>query len=277
MSLNLGVMVVSNGALTFLAGSENRVEVLMLLRDDGPFEQRGIVDAVDASKRTVKRSLDSLEDHGWVSASDRRKEYRITALGELVLDAYTDVVDRLSVADRLGPFLERVPADALDIDPLALVDAEVVTRGDNQPYAPMDRVLEVRRDASHIREVVDIIQADSVGQLRERVESGDLEADVVLEAGVLDAVAENDGYADQFEAALAADDVTFHVFDGSLSFVFGVMDDVVVLGVTDNQGLPEAVIISDDPTVRQWATARFESYRDRGRRLTPEQTPPAED
>lgn len=269
-------MVVSNGAVSFLAASENRVDVLVTLRNSGPVDQRTVAEGVDASRRTVKRTLDALEERGWVVETTVNGEYRISALGELVLDAYLDVVDRLSVADRLGPFLERIPADALDIDPLAFADAEVVVREEGKPYAPMDRVLEIRRDASHIREVADIVQADSAQQLRERVESGELEAEVVLEAGVLDAVADHDGYAAEFEAALASDGATFYVFEGEVPFVFGLMDETVLLGVTDDMGVPGATVVSDRPEIRAWAVDRFESYRDRATELTPDQTPPVE-
>lgn len=271
------VMVGSNGAVSFLAASENRVEALVALRESGPTDQRSVAESVDASRRTVKRTLVALEERGWIVSVAGSGEYRISALGTLVLDAYLDVMERLSAADQLGAFLEHVPAEQFDLDPLALADAEVVTRGENQPYAPMDRVLEVRRNASHIREVVDIIQADSAGQLRERVVAGELEAEVVLEAGVLDAVAEHDGYAEEFEAALAADNVTFHVFEGEVPFVFGLMDDVVVMGVTDEMGMPDTVVVSDDPVVRKWAENRFESYRERADRLTPTDPQPAED
>lgn len=264
-------MAVSDGAVEFLAGSENRVETLVALRDAGVADQRSIADSVDASRRTVKRTLDALEERGWVVVENSTGPYRITALGELVLDAYLDVTDRLSAADRLGPFLQRIPTDEFDLDPLTLEDAEIIVRGENQPYAPMDRVLEVRRDASTIREVADIIQADSAAQLRERVENGELTATVVLEASVLDAVEENDGYAEEFEAALASDGATFYQYEGDVPFVFGLMDDTVVMGVTDDMGIPDAVVVSDTPDVRDWAERRFEAFRGESNRILPGQ------
>lgn len=263
-------MGVSDGAVEFLAGSENRVETLVALRDVGSADQRTIADSVDASRRTVKRTLDALEERGWVVSVNATGPYRVTALGELVLDAYLDVTSRLSAADRLGPFLQRIPTSAFDLDPLALDDAEILVREENQPYAPMDRVLEVRRDATTIREVADIIQADSAAQLRERVENGELTATVVLESSVLDAVEENDGYATEFEAALRSDGATFYEYDGDVPFVFGLMDDTVVMGVTDEMGLPGAVVVSDAPDVREWAERRFEAFRTAAERLLPQ-------
>lgn len=254
-------MSFSNGAVSFLAGSENRVETLVAIRDGEGVDQRQIAETVDASRRTVKRTLNDLEDRGWVIAENGTNECRISALGAIVLDTYLEVVDRLGPATHSAPFLERIPREAFDLDPAALADADVVVAAENQPYAPMDRVLEVRRNASEIREVVNIVQADSAGQLRERVESGELEAEIVLEAGVLDAIAANDDYAAEFEAAAAADGATFYSYEGSIPYVFGLMDDTVILGVTNDKGMPEAVVVSDDPTVREWAEDRFESYR----------------
>lgn len=254
-------------AVAFLAASENRVETLAALREGGWTDGRAVAESVDASRRTVTRTLGALEERGWVASENATGPYRLSALGRVVFDAYADATERLSAADRLAAFLARVPADAFDLDPAALADADVVVRGENMPFAPMDRVLELRREASEIREVVDVVQADSAAQLRERVEAGELRAEVVVESGVLDAVSEEDGYAAEFEAALAADGCSFFVYEGSLPFVFGLLDDTVVVGVNDGEGLPEAVVVSESPAVREWAAARFESYRERATAL----------
>jgi predicted transcriptional regulator len=261
-------MSFSNGPVSFLAGSENRVETLVALRDGGAVDQREIADSVDASRRTVKRTLNDLEERGWVIAENGTSDCRISALGGIVLDTYLEVVNRLEPATHCAPFLQRVPTEAFDLDPSALADAEVVVAAENQPYAPMDRVLEVRRNASQIREVVNIVQADSAGQLRERVANGKLAAEIVLEAGVLDAIAANDDYAAEFEAAATADGATFYTYEGSIPYVFGLMDDTVILGVNDDKGMPEAVVVSDDPAVQEWAEDRFESYRSAADELT---------
>lgn len=262
-------MPLSNGVVSYLTGSENRVETLRAVRADGVVEQRTIADSVDASWRTVKRTLNDLEERGWVLAVDGVGEWRISALGATVLDAYLDFVDRLEPATHLAPFLRRIPPGTLDIELDALADAEVVVSAENQPYAPMDRVLEIRRNAGRIREVVNIVQADSASQLRERVENGDLEAEVVLEAGVLDAIATNDEYAEEFEGALAADGVTFYAYEGSVPYVLGIMDDTVLLGVTDEKGMPEAMVKSDADEVREWAESRFEAFREDAEEVTP--------
>lgn len=258
----------SNGAVSFLAGSENRVETLRAVRRNEVVEQREIAATLDASRRTVKRSLNDLEERGWVISENGPGAWRISALGDVVLDAYLDVVERLEPATHLAPFLGRIPPETFDLDLRTLVDAELVVSAENRPYAPMDRVLEVRRNAGTIREVVNIVQADSASQLRQRVENGDLEAEVVLEAGVLDAIATNDGYAEEFEAALAADGVTFYAYEGSVPYVLGLMDDTVLLGVNDERGMPEAVVVSEADEVRAWAESRFEAYRDDAEELT---------
>lgn len=263
-------MGVSNGAVSFLAASANRVAALLALRESGAGDLRSVAEEVDASRRTVKRTLDALEERGWVITEDENGEYRISSLGALVLESYLDVVDRLEAADRLAPFLEQISVAELGLSPMALADAEVVVKAENQPYAPMDRVLEIRRNASEIREVVNIVQGDSAAQLRERVERGELEAEIVLEDGVLEAISANEEYADEFEATLGTDGVRFYVYDDTIPFVFGLMDDTVILGVNDDMGMPEAVVVSEAPAVREWAHSRFESYRSAASELEPD-------
>lgn len=259
----------TNEDVSFLAASENRVDALLALRELGAADLRSVAETVDASRRTVKRILDALEERGWILSKTNDREYRISALGWLVLDSYLDVVDRLETADQLAPLLERISAEELGLDPLALAGADVIVKGDNQPYAPMDRVLRIRRNASEIREVVNIVQADSAAQFRDRVERGELTATVILEAGVVNAVTSNDDYAESFEGALGADGASFYVFDGVVPFLLGVMDDTVVLGATDDEGIPDTIVVSEDPVVRDWAESRFESYREAAEEITP--------
>lgn len=191
-------------------------------------------------------------------AEDR---YRLSALGELVLDEYERVTEHLGVGHRFASVLERVPAERFDLDPLVLSEADIVERAENDPYAPVERVLDLLASTGEFRAVVDVLRIGASGQIQERILAGDLSAEVVVHADAIEASLADDGFAALLESVLTADTTTFHVYEDDISFLLGIMDDVVVLGVTDDQGLFDAVLVSDSPVVRKWAIDRFEAYR----------------
>jgi predicted transcriptional regulator len=247
-------------AVAFLAASSNRVTLLGRLRTQGPARRRTCYELLDASRRTVKRTLSALEDRGWVRQTD--DGYHVTALGDVVYVEYDRMQQTLSVAERLRPFLRNVPGDAFDLDLRHLADAEVVFAEDSSPYAPMDRALEFRRGSSRLRELSSVVARDSVAQLTERLDEEDqFDVEVVLSADAVESARANDDYASDFGDHRTADALSMYVYEGTLPFLLTIGDESVALGATDESGVPAALVVSDADRVRSWASDVYERYR----------------
>jgi predicted transcriptional regulator len=250
----------SDSALEFLVGSSVRPATLRSLRSHGPLSSRGLEDRVAASRRTLKRTLGEMESRGWVRPVDGG--YELTSLGGTFLEAYEAFRDRERLADRLRPVFELTPAEVIDPDVDALTDATVVHPGDD-PTEPIDRLVELRADAAHLRECAPYLLYDSVDQLATRVTDERPPPDVTL-------VLEDDqppmerfpaGYRERFETLLDAPSVDVYAYPGDVRFALGVADDhAFVVGVDPDEGAHTLLETADAAAV-DWGERRFESYR----------------
>lgn len=252
----------SDDALDYLVGSPVRVDTLRAFRADGVLSARELDDRLSASRRTLKRTLREMCSRGWLR--EVGDGYELTTLGGTLLSTYEEFRDRERLAERLRPVLEQTPAAgvALDIDLEALDDATVVDT-DDDPTDPIDHLLDLRANATELRECAPYLLYDSVEQLADRVTDDPSPPDVTLVLG--DASPSMDrfppGYRERFEALTDAPSVDVYASSDDIRFSFGVADDhAFVVGVALD-GVAHTLLETDDPAVVEWANRRFEEYR----------------
>jgi hypothetical protein len=76
------------------------------------------------------------------------------------------------------------------------------------------------------------------------------------------------------QAGIESGRAIIYEYDGPIPFVLAVADDVTMLAPTDDQGVPTTLIETENETVRSWAEATLDDYRDRARKVTPEDLEP---
>ncbi len=253
----------SGDTLSFLSASAARSEVLLALDAEGEMGRDRLYDRLDASRRTVKRALSALDERGYLVGE--KGTYRPTALGRTVADAHRAYVERTERAERLAPLLSRVDADDFDLDPAHLANAEVVVGDDAAPLAALDRFVELRGAATSVGLLAPTVQAKSIRQSAERTRNGDVAFEAVLPGDVLDAAREE--YTEAHDAAMDADSFSAFRYDGDVPFMLATLDDTVALGVTEN-GVPHAIVVSENEAVREWAEATFRRFREAATSLT---------
>ena len=250
----------SDTALEYLLGSETRPATLTALRDAGRLSARRLEEHVSASRRTLKRTLRTMESRGWVEPVDGG--YELTALGAAALATYERCRKRERIARRVRPVLEHAPAAAFDLDVGALADATVI-RPDEDPTAPVDRLLELRAGASTLREAAPFLLRDTVEQLADRVtaESPPPEVTLVLEDAEPSPEAYSGAYCDRFRELIEAPTVDVHVAD-EVPVAVGVADGHAFVGVADRDGVRGLLLESDDDAVVDWAERSIDRYLD---------------
>jgi predicted transcriptional regulator len=243
--------------IQYLARSDTRYEILAAVRGE-QVTKREIETAVGTSRSTVTRSLDQMVEFGWVEES--AMEYRLTALGEHVVDAFAELREAVTVGEHLAPLLRRVPPEAFDIDLSHLADARVTEATPAEPLAPIDRVTEIRADSETVRELSSVVASDSAAQVAERAAAGDTDHEIVLTADLVESLTDGSDYGDAFEAARGA--VDFYVYDGTFPYLLALLDDRVAFGVVNEDDTPSALVESTDERVYEWAEETYRSYRD---------------
>lgn len=245
-----------DSALEYLAGSSIRPSTLAALRDHGRLSIRDLEDQVSASRRTLKRTLAAMESRGWVRPVDGA--YEFTALGAAILSAYEAFRDRERLASRLKPFLEHVPAATFDVDIDALADAEVIAP-DDDPTAFADRLVDLRAEATRVREYTPFLLIDSVRQLSAQAGNGESSPDVTLVLRTDAPPQSSPEYADRFETLTAAPNIDVRLNPDGPSLGIGIADGRAFLGTANGRGMPHTLLVSDAPEVVDWAERQFEA------------------
>lgn len=256
-----------DSALEYLAGSPVRSTTLAALRDHGPLSIRDLDDRVSVSRRTLKRTLNTMESRGWIRPVDGA--YELTAFGAAILFANEEFRDRKRLADRLRPFLEHAPAAVFDIGIDALADAEVLAP-DADPTAFADRLVDLRTGVARVREYTPFLLIDSVRQLSTQAENGGSPPDVTLVLRTDVPPQSSPEYAERFETLIAAPNVDVRLNPDGPSLGIGIADGRAFFGMANGRGMPHALLVSDAPAVVDWAERRFEDCLSGADPLSPE-------
>lgn len=250
--------------LRFLSQSENRVEILSILQERET-DRYTIEERVNASRRTVIRTLDALIDQGYVTENDG--EYSHTFLGAAIYRSYREFASNVSVIQELRPFFTHLDADVCPVEPQSFVDAELLVATEGSPYALLDRTLAIRQSAGEIRELAPIVERKSVAQLAERLRNDDtVSVEVVLSKQALEAGVTHPEYRDDHETVARSDRVELRVAP-ELPLLLCIADGTVAIGVRKNEK-PHALLVSENDRVIEWAERTFERYRRRSEQFT---------
>ncbi len=245
--------------VAFLTRSKSRVQILRHLAAAGASTQRDLRDRIDSSRSTVARAVRSLEDHGWIRAENG--SYRLTAVGELVVQDLTQLIETMETADELSPFLTWFPLSEYDVDLSQLEDATVVTHSKGDPYAPGRTQTELLRRARRFRALLPSIDLEGARAAHEEIENQDLDAELVVSKDVEETIS-TDAYAPLLREQIRTGHLTVLVSEREPPFYLGLADDgTVQLGVEDDNGFPQALLESSHESLREWAETVYQEYR----------------
>ena len=246
--------------LSFLSQSTNRAEILQLLQNDEQLDRYEIEEQIEASRRTVIRTLDALTEHGYVEEGD--DPYRLTAFGSELIDSYQRFAEKTELAHEFAPFLTHLPDGIFDRDLRCLENAELITATEGSPYALLDRTLTIRRQATQFRELSPIIEQKSIEQLAQRIRDDEsISVEVVLSESALEASELHPDYQEDQQLVNQADQTDIYLASTEIPFLLCIADDTVAIGVM-NDRKPHALVVSTDTDVKQWAEQTYEAYQE---------------
>jgi predicted transcriptional regulator len=246
-------------SISFLTRSETRVRLLERLFEEGPATQRELRDGLDTSRSTVARTLTAFQDRGWVrNAGDT---YRLTPVGQQVIEATRRFAETVEAAEDLAPFLRWFPTEQFDLDTAALSGARVVTPSEGDPYTPARTQTERLREAERFRGLLPSIDLEGSKLVHDQITSGALEAEIVVSPSVEETITSGE-FAPLFREKLETGRLTVLEANDEPPFFLGIADDEVVqIGVEDDEGFPRALLEATDERVREWAERVYEEHR----------------
>jgi predicted transcriptional regulator len=246
--------------IAFLARSPYRVRVLEALASR-PFDRHALQEATDVPRVTLGRVLDALQERGWIR--QRGKEYTISPVGTLVVEAFEPLVASVRTARKLRPIVEWFPTRELDFDLVHLADATITVPSRNNPLLPVRRGIERLQSADEVRLLSSVVVPEALEANRLATIQASQRFEAVFTTGAVETILDDPEMARRFAELLAAGRADVYRFDGDVPCVVAVLDGVVGRGLEDDQGLPRALIETEDPSVRDWADSIITDYRRR--------------
>jgi hypothetical protein len=164
----------------------------------------------------------------------------------------------------------------MDVDLRAFRDATVTRPEEGDAFRHVRRAEELLYGADHVRNLAPTIAPGTPEDFENRWEAfleSDQRAEAIVSAGTLRGMAD-ESPTGAVREALASERVGLYLYDGPIPLMLGVADGTVVLGPTDDRGVPTVLVETDDGTIRSWAEATLDEYRDRSRAVTADDLPP---
>jgi predicted transcriptional regulator len=241
----------------FLALSANRVAVLRSLVE-GPRSRSALADETGASQATLGRILADFEERSWVRRTD--DGYEATATGELVADAFSDLLEALELERDLRDIVAYLPTEELGFDLARLTDATITVPTETRPSAPVQRLLDLERAADEVRAFSHAFNEGTLSLLAGRAAAGEVRFRGVFSPEAVDALTSEEGLRRDLLTLVDADSAAVRVRSAGVPVAGTVADGRVHLLVRDDSGVLRAAIDTDDAAVREWAEDAFERY-----------------
>ncbi len=126
-----------------------RKDVLVRL-SEGTAQTHEIEEVAGVSSSTAYRILSSFEKNGFVE-KDGSGEYRITPVGEAVMEEVDGFYESFETVVETQGILDVLNETGVDIDPGAFTDGNVVRSEREHPYRPARRFVEMFRESDELR------------------------------------------------------------------------------------------------------------------------------
>jgi predicted transcriptional regulator len=264
--------------VAFLARSAHRVGVLETLAD-GPLTRPELHEETGISQPTLGRILGSFEDRNWVE--QRRPEYALTPLGELLAEEFEDLLDTVETIQTLGDVVRQLPTDEMDFDVRTFADATVWTPEPGDTLSHIRRMERVWFDADRRRLLGGTLGPASFDDRREQARRDfgrlqQMEVETIVSSAMLE-----QGMSDPEIRRLThehwdPEHVRAYLYDGPIPLILAIADDTAMLAPLDENGIPTAVIETENETIRSWTETEMDEYRERSVELRVEDLPTSE-
>jgi predicted transcriptional regulator len=242
----------------FLAGSADRRRLLAHLADQ-PGTPAELADALSVARRSIQRHLGTFVDRGW--AEKAGGEYRLTTVGELVVDEHTGYLETLDRIETFRPFFEALPDRTHAPDPAWVDTATLVAASAANPQAPVRAYLDGVRalDTDRVRMLSPILSRAFHDAHAELARDG-VDTELVMDETTIRRARELNPA--EFEVVVALDVLDLYCHPAEIRFGLTLGDETVLMGAYDEEGNLRACVTSSDADFHQWGERLFERYLD---------------
>lgn len=261
----------------FLARSAHRVEVLRTLAS-GDRTRRDLHDETGISQPTLGRVLGAFEDRNWVER--KSPEYALTPLGELVVEAFEDLLETVETVHRLGGVLRKLPTEEMPFDVREFADATVWEPEPGNTFDHIRRMETVWYEADRARMLGSTLGPMSPEERRELIsgkDHSDRRVETIVSPGMFEKGMEVTEEIEMTEFAremLESGRARGYLYDGPIPLILVVADGTAMLAPTDENGVPTVVVVTENEAIRSWVETTLDEYREQSVEVTADDLPP---
>lgn len=253
----------------FLARSENRLKVLEALTKESR-DLRDLKDHLGIPRTTVQRNLGDLRDKGWIRETP--EGHKATSLGEMILDAFMDLVDITQSAEELSSFMRWV--ECTDLDTGRLKSADVTTPRPHNPHAPLKRFMELLDGCDRAWIASQSVFPSYIETHHRKVIEDGLELEAVLGSEAVTVLKED--YQKELDDLLKNRNSRILIHEGdTIPVTVAILGGTVGLLAYDDDGMPRAFLESDADETLDWAEETYREYRNGSREIALNRIGPA--
>ena len=242
----------------FLAGSAYRVAALRELLE-GPRRRYELREATGASKATISRLLNELEDRRWTERDGH--SYALTDPGEVVASAFIALVDTVETERTLREVWDYLPTDLPGFTVSLFEDAVVRLIEPGAPYQPIPRTMELIESTGSFSMFSERVPKPATLEGITRNAAAGTATELVLLPAVVGQVVET-ASSDVVRRAVERGWLTVlerESFPTDTTVV--IYDDRVGLYCRDRLGVTRLSIDTDAPDAVRWGTGLYEDVR----------------
>lgn len=247
--------------ISFLAGSETRIDVLRALRTTASRPSE-LADQCGCARETAQRAVGAFVKRGWAKKLSTEEGYRLTRAGEFVANSYDRFEECMVVSNRFRTLLRNLGTTTSEIDCDTLAEATYTEATAENPHAPLDRFVSVvgEEPVGEFYGITPIVSR-VFNQAADRVIGDDTVVQLIVDRDVLTASVQE--YPEALERAEELGGFTLYVSKQPIEFGLLLVDGHAYLGAYDEHGNLVASADGTGDKFVSWSERTFDDVRKR--------------
>lgn len=244
--------------IELITRSSNRIHLLAEFYQHRQLSRDHLRETDNMCRTTLQRNLNVLEEEGWIENSGIR--YQITPCGELVAEEVLDLVRTTCIANQLQDVFQWISLSELDIDLRLLTDADIWTPEMGDPYAMVNRHIQLLRNAEHYCGLLRVTGLHAHEAGHDAVVHHGAQGELVVTPEIADIHTTKPQYAALTEELFETGRFELFVSEDDLPYSLLIIDETVQIGV-DKAGEPQALLESTSDDVLEWANQVYADHK----------------
>jgi len=248
--------------VAYLSRSANRVAILDALTQ-GPYSRRRLTELTGASRTTLDRIVNELEDRGWAERTTDG-DYIATPEGNYLMQQFRPFIDSVEAIRQLEGVVEWLPNDELDIGLQHFSDASVRWPAQDDPMETIDYFTDLIQDTTEFRVLANLAAPTPLAEaMRDRIVTGQLTAEYVVAEEIIEYIQMRPDRKTRWREMLESGASVFR-HEGTIPCNMFIFDDTVLIKkggtepIAEGYGVP---LESESETVLSWAHDLIDQHR----------------